>query len=371
MPNREEGGRSAMRGLAVAGIALVGLLFAVSPPAERLENVLLDAQWQILSRIDSRPSADEIAIVGIDEASVGAIPEPPALWHAALGRALARLAAAKPRAIVLDFPLPERSYDGLKPGLDRALFDGLAAAVEGGPFVAALNIEPRTRGARLIHKPYLALLGESRLGLNLQARDVDGVARRYSLLVPTEDGGFPTLEGRLCRTLKADCAEGLIHFGLGKPLTYVPLKNLLEFTDEELVRRIFGGRIVLIGDAHAYGGRVEVPANPAGWETARGSTPPIALRAQTLRTALAGAAPREASRPLAVVLVSLAALVFLVRGWWMAGVTAVVALMVAAVAGVTALRAGVQLPLAAVLATLALAVAARAVADRRSPGNTP
>lgn len=371
MPNREEGGRSAMRGLAVAAIALLGLLFAVSPPAERLENALLDLQWEALSRIDRRPAPDDIAIVGIDEASVEAIPEPPALWHAALGRALARLAAAQPRAIVLDFPLPERSYDGLKPGLDRALFDGLAAAVEGGPFVAALNIDPRTRQARLIHKPYLALLGESRLGLNLQARDADGVARRYSLLVPTEDGGFPTIEGRLCRALNAGCTEGLVHFGLGRPFTYVPLKNLVELADDELARRLFRGRIVLIGDAHAYGGRVDVPANPAAWESVRGSTPPIALRAQTLRTALAAAAPREASRPLAVLLVSVAALAFLVRGWRMAAVTAGVVLMVAAVAGVTALRAGVQLPLAAVLATLALAVAARALADRRPVGNKP
>ena len=135
-------------------------------------------------------------IVGIDEASVEAIAEPPGMWHVALGQALARLGGARPRAILLDFPLPDRSYDGVKPGVDRALFAGLSAALESAPFVAALNIDPRTRTARNIHRPYLALLGEPRLGLGLVARDADGVARRFAL-VPTEDG-FPMV-GRLCR----------------------------------------------------------------------------------------------------------------------------------------------------------------------------
>jgi CHASE2 domain-containing sensor protein len=92
------------------------------------------------------------------------------------------------------------------------------------------------------------------------------------------------------------------------------------------------------------------------------------LRAQTLRTALAGAAPREASRPLAFVLVTLAAFLALMRDWRMAGVTAVVVAAGAAVAGMACLRAGVFIPLAAPLATLALAVAlagARSWRERR------
>ena len=371
MPNREDGGRSATRALAVAGLALVGLAFALSPLAERIDNVLLDAEWRILRRIDSRPAPDDIVIVGIDEASVKAIPEPPGLWHAALGRALARVASARPRAIALDYPLPERSYDGIKPGLDRALFDGLASAAQSAPFVAALNIDPRTRGARLIHKPYLALLGEARLGLSLVARDADGVARRYSLVVPTEDGGFPTIEGRVCRALKADCGEGLVHFSLGKTYTYVPLKNLLDMTDEALARRLFRDRIVLIGEAQAFSGRIDVPVNLAGWESDAASTPSIVLRAQTLRTALANAAPREASRPLAVLLVSLAALVVLVREWRMTALTALVAAAIAMVAGVVALRAGAFMPLGAAFFTLLLAVAARSAVALRRRGTIP
>src|SRR5262249_16420541 len=163
----------------------------------------------------------------------------------------------------LDFPLPDRSYDGIRPGLDRALFDGLATALESAPLVAPLNIDPRTRAVREIHKPYLALLGESRLGLTLISPAHAGLAPRSSLVVPSEDGGFPTLEGRLCRNLKANCAEGLVNFALGKPFAYVPLKNLLAMQDSELPRRIFRDRIVLIGEVQAFSGRVETPVNLA------------------------------------------------------------------------------------------------------------
>ena len=137
---------------------------------------------------------------------MSAIPEPPGLWHAPLGLALARIAAAKPRAIGLDYPLPERSFDAIRPGLDRALIVGLAAAAQNGPFVAVLTIDARTRSAKRIHTPFLALLGDSRLGIGLVARDADGVTRRFSLLIPTEDGGFPTFAGRLCRALSVNAA---------------------------------------------------------------------------------------------------------------------------------------------------------------------
>lgn len=361
-----DGGGSATGALAVAALALAGLAFALTPAAGRLDDALLDAQWRTLRRFDRVPAPDDIAIVGIDEATVRAIPEPPPLWHAALGSALARIASARPRAILLDFPLPERSFDGIRPGLDRALFEGLATAVEAAPLVAPLSIDPRTRAAREIHKPYLALLGESRLGLGLIARDDDGTARRYSLAIPTEDGAFPTLEGRLCRALKASCSEGLVHFALGKPFTYVPLKNVLTMSDPDLLNRIFRDRIVLVGEVQAFSGRVDTPVNLAAWETDARHTPGIVLRAQIVRTALAGAAPSEGSRPANVLLVTIAALILLMRDWRMAGVASLVASALALAAGIVALRGGTFLPLSAPIATLAAGVAALGITRLRS-----
>ena len=357
--HHDDGARSALRAIAVAAIALAGLAFSLLPPAEGLDSLLLDAEWRLLRRFDVRPAPEEIVIVGIDEATVKAIPEPPPLWHAALGRALTRIASVQPRAMALELPLPERSFDNVKPGLDRALFEGLATATEAGPFVAVLTIDPRTRGARNIHLPYLALLGESRLGIDLTARDADGVARRYSLVVPTEDGGFPTLEGRLCRAMKRSCNDGFINYSLGRKYTYVPLKNVLTMTDESLVKRLFHDRIVLIGEAQAFTDRVEAPINLAEWEPDFPNSPGIVVHAQTLRTALAEAAPQEGSRLLAFVLMSTAALLFLVRDWRFAALAALAAGIAYFVIAIVTLRGGLVLPIGSILFTLGVAVAAR------------
>lgn len=359
METLDDGGRSAMRAMAVAGLALCGFLVSLLPVTTSLDLALLDAQWQVLRRFDWRPAVEEIVLVGVDEATVRSIAEPPGMWHVPLGRALQRLATAKPRAIGLELSLPERSFDAVKPGLDRALFDGLAAAIENGPFVATLSIDPRTRGARNIHKPFLALLGESRLGLNLVARDADGRTRRFSLVVPTEDGGFPTFEGRLCRAMNRACTDGFIHYSLGKPFTYVPLGNVLSMTDATLFDNLFRDRIVLIGEALPFTDRIDVPVNFAAWETGGRDSPALVVHAQTLRTALNANAPQEASRPLVLLLVSIAALAFLVRGLGLAALTAACLALVAFAGATYALRGSLQVPIAPFLATLLMAVLAR------------
>lgn len=370
MSEPDDGGRAAMRVFAVAAIALAGIAFTLTPAAAFLDDALLDREWAILRNLDPRPSPDDIIIVGIDPATVNAIPAPPGLWHEPLGLALARIAAAKPRAIGLDYPLPERSYEAVRPGVDRALFTGLAAAVRNGPFVAALNIDPRTRTAKRVHTPYLALLGDSRLGIGLLARDGDGVTRRFSLLIPTEDGGFPTLAGRMCRALSKQCRDGLIDYALGPPLRYVPLKDVLEMQDTELLEKLFRDRIVFIGEVQPYADRVAVPVNLAGWELAARDSPSIVVHAQTLRTALLAAAPHEASRPFSALLLSLAALLFLMRDWRLALAAAALAATLAFAGAVFALRAGLYVPVAGVLATLAIAWTARALGAYRAARRT-
>lgn len=375
MNEPDDGGRAALRATAVAAIALAGLFFSLTPVARYADDALLDREWRLLRRFDPRPAPDDIIIVGIDPASVSAIPEPPGLWHAPLGKALARIAAARPRAIGLYFALPERSFEAIRPGLDRALFAGLAAAVQNGPFVAVLSIDARTRSAKRIHTPFLALLGDSRLGIGLMARDGDGVTRRYSLLVPTDDGGFPTLAGRLCRALSVECTEGLIHYALGPPLRYVPLKEVLEMPDPASLERFFRNRIVLIGEVQPFSDRIAVPVNVAGWEPSETDSPAVVVHAQTLRTALLAAAPGEASRPPVVVLLSAAALLFLMRNWRVALAAGAAAAAIAFGAALVALRGGLYVPVAPILFTLLVAWGARAAvafrAARRFPARPP
>jgi adenylate cyclase len=365
MAEPDDGGRAALRAFAVAALAAAGFLFSLTPFAGALDEALLDLEWRLLRKFDPRPAPDDIIIVGIDPASVSSIPEPPALWHDAIGRALARVAAAKPRAMVLDFPLPDRSYEAIRPGLDRALFAGLAAAVQNGPFVVTLNIDPRTRSAKRIHAPFLALLGDARLAIGLLSRDGDGVTRRYALMLPTEDGGFPTLEGRLCKEVSRRCNDGLIHYALGPPLRYVPLKNVLEMQDAALMAQLFRDRVVLIGETQPFGDRVKVPVNMAGWEGSGYDSPAVVAHAQALRTAMLGAAPGEASRPLVLLLISLGALVYLMRQWRMVLVVAALGSVIALATAFLSLRGGLYIPMAAVFVTLWLAAGVRAAVNIR------
>jgi adenylate cyclase len=363
MEESEGTSRGAMRGFAVAALALLGLAFSWTPIAERLDAGLLDAQWKTLRKFDSRPAPDDIIIVGVDDATFRSIPEPLGLWHEPLGRALVRIASAKPRAIGLDVVLPERSFDQLRPGMDRALMVGLAAARQNGPFVVALTIDARTRSAKPIHTPFLAVLGDQRLGIGMFARDIDGVTRRFSLLLPTEDGGFPTLDGRLCRALSKACGDGFINFALGKPFRYVPLKQVLDTQDTQLLEKLFHDRIVFIGETQRFTDRIAVPVNFAGWESGGTDSPGVVVHAQSFRTAILDAAPREASRPVILVLVTLAALLVLMRDWRLALVTAILGVAGLLVGGILLLRAEVVLPTSAALATLAAAWAVRTTYD--------
>lgn len=363
MEDTEGSGRGAMRGLAVAALALFGLAFSWTSIAERLDAALLDAEWSVLRKFAPKAAPEDIIIVGVDDATFRAIAEPLGLWHEPLGRALVRIASAKPRGIGLDIVLPERSFDDMRQGMDRALMIGLAAARQNGPLVAALTIDARTRAAKPIHTPFLAVLGEERLGIGMFARDIDGVTRRFSLVLPTEDGGFPTLVGRLCRALSKRCGDGFINFDLGEPFRYVPLKQVLETQDTQLLEKLFRDRIVLIGETQRYTDRIAVPVNYAGWEEGGRDSPGVVVHAQSLRTALLNAAPEEASRPAILVLVTLAALILLMGDWRLSLATAILGAAGILVAAIVALRGGVVLPPSAALVTLAVAWASRTTYD--------
>ena len=90
------------------------------------------------------------------------------------------------------------------------------------------------------------------------------------------------------------------------------------------------------------------------------------VHAQTLRTALAGAAPQDASRPAIVLLLTLAALVFLVHEPRRAALAAAVVAVGVIVAAVLMLRGGLFLPASAAIFTTALALGIRLVVSRKA-----
>jgi CHASE2 domain-containing sensor protein len=356
----------AQRAFAVAAFALAGLAFSLTPVAERLDALVLDSEWSVLRKVAPRPAPDDIVIVGIDEATIRAVPQPIGVWNEPLGEVLVRIASAKPRAMALDVALPDRSFDTLHPGLDRALLVGLAAARDNGPFVASLSIDARTRSARPVYPPYLAVLADEHLGIDLLARDVDGVTRRFSLLIPTEDGGFPTLAGRLCRALSKDCDDGLIDFALGPAFRSVPFERILHTRDTRWLEEQFRGRIVMIGETGRYADRISIPVNLAGWEAEQGTSPGIVVHAQSLRTALTGTAARTASRPAVMVLVAMAAMLAFRRNWRAGAALTAAGILALAGASLASLRGGMFLPISAACGTAALAWATSAALAWRS-----
>jgi CHASE2 domain-containing sensor protein len=340
-------------------LALAGFGFSFTPWAQRLDMALLDREWPVLRAVAPRAAPDDIVIVGVDEASVNAVPQPLGAWNQPLGEVLVRIASGKPQAVALTLALPDRSLDVLAPGLDRALLVGLAAVGRNAPLVVALPIDAATHAAHPMYPPYYALLGKERLGIDLWPRDADGTTRRFSLRLPTQDGAFPTLPGRLCEMLSGRCREGLIDFALGPSYRYVPFREVLEMRDAERVKRLFQDRIVLIGDVRRAGDRVPVPLNLAGWEPPAGDTPGVVLHAQALRTAVLGTGPVEAPRPLVVVLEAAASLVLLLR-WRIALLAAGIGAAALAGLSLLALHGGTFVPVAAPLCTLAAAAALQA-----------
>jgi CHASE2 domain-containing sensor protein len=151
----------------------------------------------------------------------------------------------------------------------------------------------------------------------------------------------------------------------------VSLKTVLESTDTAFLERLFRGRIVFIGETQPFSDRVAVPVNLAAWEPATRESPAIVVHAQSLRTALAQAAPNDTSRPLLMLLLTAAALLVLVRDWRSAAALAALATLGLAVAEVALLRGGIALAPAAVLFALWTAVAMRGVARWRDRAKLP
>lgn len=205
----DEAARPDLRRHAVAITALLGVVLILTNTrlGDWLESPVLDAGHRVLSQYFPKASRHEVVLVGIDEASFRAFPEPPALWHRHLGKFMGAMAQARPAVVGVDVVLPTRSYDELVPGLDATLMVGLVRAARASTVVLGRTIEER--GApRLIHAPFQAAVAGVP-GYVLLAEDTDGVIRRFSEHLGADGVALPTLPGQMARpgdatTLRVD-----------------------------------------------------------------------------------------------------------------------------------------------------------------------
>jgi class 3 adenylate cyclase len=349
-------------GAVLCVLLLAGAAAALLGVARPLDHALLDAQFALLRAHLPRPAARDVVVVGIDEDTVRALPEPLTLWHRHLGRLLSALAGARPAAVGIDLVLPERSFDAVAPGYDAALLRGLLEARRAYPLVLARTVD-RSGAPRGIHAPFLRAAGEDAVGYALLGLDADGVARRFDERLGAGGEAVPTLAGQMARRLGAEAGHGLIDFAQGPRFDYLPLHVVLawiERGDSVSLARAFRGKPVLLGVVLPYEDRQRLPVSLAAWEPASDTNSGVLLHAQALRSLLNRGLIADAAPAAAAALAAAGALLWLVPAApWLAAL-ALAAFFAALLALSTALLAlGTYLPVAAAACTGLVALAGR------------
>jgi class 3 adenylate cyclase len=292
-----------MRAARFTAVLILCVGVAASGLTERIDLAVLDLEFRLLRRWLPRDATREVVVVGIDERSTEAFPEPIALWHPHLSRFLGAMAQAEPAAVGIDVVLPERSYDAVAPGADMLLTKSLVVARRAYPLVLALTVGPDHK-TRTIHRPFLAAAGQGGAGYALFPIDDDGVIRRFD-----ERGIEPTFAGQLARRLGTEPGTGYIDFSRGAPFDYLKLHEVLEWPRERL-QEVFRGRPVLLGVTLPFTDDQAAPVQLASWDTGSSRVPGVVLHAQALRTLLGDGPIKPVPKTVVVLAAAAAALLW-------------------------------------------------------------
>ena len=269
-------------------ILLCGALIGFSRFTESLDLKILDAQFRLLRAEFPQSVAKDVVIVGIDEATVARLPEPITLWHPHIAKFLTGMARGQAAAVGLDVVLPDRSYEQVAPGYDRALVRGIVEARRAYPLVLGVTIDP-TGNPRPVYPPFIAAAGEGAIAYVLLRADQDGVVRRFDERLAQDGAEIPTLAGQMARRLGVMPGSGIIDYSRGANFSYVPLYSVLERVeseDTEALRATFAGKVVILGSVLKFQDIHRLPVALAAWEDDTGATPGVLMHAQALRSVL-------------------------------------------------------------------------------------
>lgn len=361
----QNGPRTALLRSGFALALLVMLAMHFSAPARLLELNWLDLQFRLLREHAPLPVSQDVAVVGIDDATVRGMNLPLATMHAELGRFMEAMAIARPRAVGLDVTLPQSSYDGLKPGLDAALLRGMLRLRSVAPLVLGITID--AAGApRPVHQPFLTVVGREGVGYVLVKLDEDGAIRRFDERLGEGGAMVPTLAGQLARRLGVPVEYGLVQFALGPDFGYVPLHEVLALQaagDAAGLARRFGGKVVILGNVFPYEDQLKLPVRLAGWDKDRETTHGVLIHAQQMRSLIAGRIVQPVGEGIALLLVCAATLAWWLRPGAISTLTAAAAAAAALGLEIFLLRRGVHVPLAWPVLALLLAAVSRAALE--------
>ncbi len=282
-------------GVLLVGIGVQGLGLLA------LQDVrLLDHGFRFLRQYAPRPVEHDVVLIGLDDATTTAFPEPMSLWHRHLGDLLKAMAELQPGVVGFDLIFPERSYDAVLPGSDRALLEGLVAMRSAKvPVVLGLTIDPEGE-TRKVYPPFLSVAGRDATGYVFIANDpavsADQVARYFDERLGADQSWRPTLSGQMARRMKREPSAGYIDFSRGDPIDYLPMHEVVAAWREgriDALRTRIAGRPVIVGGVYRFDDRHFMPVNLAAWEETvdnNGYTPGVFLHIQALRSFLSGGA---------------------------------------------------------------------------------
>ena len=349
-----------------ACIAIVAVALVATRALDPIDRAMLDAEFAALRAWWPRPAARDVVLVGIDQESLDRLPEPFALWHPHFGKFLQAVTAGGAAAIGLDVVLPERSYDAIVPGHDKALLVGIITARRAAPLVLSRTVDPDGK-VRPVHGLFLAAAGKENIAYALLPVDADGVVRRFDEHLDVTGEAIPTLAGRMASALGATPRTGFIDYSRGREFDYVPLHAVLalfDADDTDRLKQVFAGKPVLLGGVLKYEDRLTAPVNLIAWDREAENVPGVVLHAQALRNMLDTGVIAPVPAWLLLTLCLVAGL-----AWCAAANVRIAAAL--AIAGAAALAAGATaalargwyVPPAPVLATLVLGAGARTVRE--------
>jgi adenylate cyclase len=276
--------------LQALAIAFACYALSLSAPMVRLELACTDLAFRWLRALSPASAADPItvAIVGVDEASIRAGGKPLALMLDEFADLLDGLGSGQARAVGIDLVFPERAYEALQPGASRRL--ALAIARLRGQMPLALGVagaqttEPAEAGAL-----YAAVAGDDGLASLQVPLDSDGRLRRIGATPAMTAAGLAPLSLHLTRRLGQPSRAGMVDYTIGAPHTYIPLHQVTALVRAHAtaeLRRLFAGKVVLVGAVLPDVDRQYLPLNMARWE--HGDTQAgVVFQAQAMRSLLA------------------------------------------------------------------------------------
>ena len=295
-----------LRGISGLAVALVIGLAQGSGAFDLTDDRLRDR----LRRTESLSPIDEpIAVIGIDEASLEAFPQPLVLWGPILAEVVDAAAESGAVAVGLDFLLKGSAAEWF-PGAPEELAPALVRARAAGvPVVLqAIQVADERGQPGALSKPApLYQLGAGGVGLANVTLDSDGVVRRQELGCEDPEA-FAATMGRLARPDRGLPRCEIVPLRWRATGGRWPGPSVVEVVtrrragDRAWLREQLGGRVILVGSvAPSLGDHFRTPL----LRLEDRLTPGVEIHAHALHTLLRGDAPRPLPRWAALGLVLL------------------------------------------------------------------